>query len=229
MCDPITIASVALTAASVAANSMAASQAGHARTAALQAERSRQNQLNQEASGINDTAQGRFKGFQDQQDAQQQNLASYYTGQDIGAPPPESALPTSSSNIVVDEQAKQDAKAKAFTDRTGTALAGLRAFGEALGADSRGTARDAGALGQVNNFKAGSSAVVPYELDAASQKGNGMKMVGDILGGLGKVGMSAGLSGGSFGNLFGGAPGVGSSATVATAANGNVPRLGMLY
>ncbi|AAL44650.1 hypothetical protein EN41_19925 [Agrobacterium tumefaciens] len=61
------------------------------------------------------------------------------------------------------------------------ALGRLRAFGDVLGENSRLQARDASQIGQIGGFKRGSSNVMAYELDAANQKGNGLKLFGDAL------------------------------------------------
>ncbi len=106
-------------------------------------------------------------------------------------------MPQSSSNITVQADTKARGDARAFTDKTGRALGDLRSFGDLMGELGRGTARDAGYVGQIGGFKKGSSAVLPHELEAANSKGSGMKMLGDVLGGIGKVGLSAGLSGAS--------------------------------
>ena len=97
---------------------------------------------------------------------------------------------------------------------------------------SLGQARDASLIGQVGGFKSGSSAVVPYELDKASEAGDGLKTLADILGGVGTVGTMAGLAGGQLPFFSTSSaikpvvmPGVGSY----TLAARGVPRLGGLY
>lgn len=147
-------------------------------------------------------------------------------------------MPTSTSNIVVKEEAKQRDKARALTDQSGAALGELRAFGDVLGTISRDQARDAGAVGQIGGFKSGSSGVLPFELDEAGRAGDGMKLFGDILGGAGSVATGAGLSGGGLHQLptwlGGGTPG----AMINTTTGGLAPfpaqaskflRLGNLY
>lgn len=237
MCNPLMIVGLAMTAASVASNTIANAQTTRARTDALAAERMRQGKLDAQADTLNNTARDRYSNFQGQEGQQAKSLADMYTGQSVPPPDASMALPTSSSNVVVNEVAKQRDKAKAFTDRAGTALANLRAFGEALGADSRGSARDASALGQVNDFKNGSSNVFQTELGAAGQSGNGAKSLGDIFGGLGSVALTSGMSGGKLPSL-GGLFGSGATTAAATAApralypvaaTAAVPRLGALY
>jgi len=228
MCDPLTIASLALTAGSTAANYAANQSVEAARNDALAAERIRQGTLNQEADALNLTSQDRYQDFAGQQEAKSQQLGDYFSSQSVPEPTVGSGLPSSSSNIVINEENKQRGKSKDFTDKTGAALGELRAFGDVLGGISRSQAQDASQIGQLGNFKAGSSNVVPFELDEASHAGDGMKLFGDILGGLGSVGTMAGLSGGS---IFG----MGANPVTAS-AKGFVPtltgpslRLGSLY
>lgn len=195
MCDPLTIAGIALTAGSTAINTIASGKVNSARNDAMAAERIRQHTLDQEAAGVNTKSQDRYQDFQGKQDKASTDLGKYFTSQDVAEPTAESALPTSASNIVVQEEAKQRGKAQDFTDKTGNALGNLRAFGDVLGDTSRGQARDAGYIGQINGFKQGSSGVLPYELDSASHAGDGLKLFGDILGGVGGITTKAGIVG----------------------------------
>lgn len=232
MCDPVTIAGVALTGLSTGLNSMAASKVQRARDDAMAAERIRQRGLDQEASVLNTQSQDRYQDFQGQQDQKAQKLADYYTGQPSAPENPASDTPASNSNITVQEEAKQRAKAKDFTDKTGAALGTMRSFGDMLGDVSRLQGRDAAQLGQLGNFKQGSSNVLGYELDNANSAGNGLKMLGTLTGGLGQIGVSAGLSGKSFGDLFGsrsvvnaGVPAAGSVIPVPTPRPTNIYNL----
>jgi hypothetical protein len=205
-----------LSGVSAAMNSSAASKVAKARDDALGAERIRQNSLDHEAQGLNTTAQNNYQDFGEQQQQEATKLGDYFAGQKAEQPSAEAALPTTSSNVTVQEMKKQSDKAKASTDATGQALGKLRSFGDLLGDKSLTTARDAGYIGQIGNFKQGSSNVVPYELDAAGHAGDGMKTFADIAGGLGSVATSAGLSGAKIGNLFGGVTPTVSAAPAAT-------------
>lgn len=197
MCDPLTIAGIALTAGSTVANAAAAGRVAKARDNALAAERMRQNKLDREADAVNLQSQDRYQNFEGQQAQEATKLGDYFSGQTTAEPTAGEALPTATSNITVQEEEKQRAKAREFTDQTGQALGNLRSFGDLLGTIGRAQARDAGLISQIGGFKAGSSNVLPLELDEASQKGNGLKLLGDILGGMGSVATGAGLSGGS--------------------------------
>lgn len=197
MCDPLTIAGIALTAGSVVANSVAAGEQARARDAVLAAERMRQNALDREAWGLNTASQDRFVDFQPQQDAVSANLGDFL-GASVAPDANTSAasiMPSSTSDVVNQERAGQQAEAQGFVDQQGGALADLRAFGDLLGEKSRMQARDAGLIGQIGGFKQGSQSVVPYELDEAAKAGDGWAMLGDILSGAGSVTTGAGLSG----------------------------------
>lgn len=205
MCDPLTIAGIALTAGSTVANTIGQNQVANARNDALEAERIRQNAFDQEAQALNAQSQDRYQDFGDQQDQKSQELGDYFAGQQIenqaaaGEQAAASAVPTSSSNITVREEAKQRGAASQFTDQQGRALGELRAFGDLLGGIGREQARDASLIGQIGGFKQGSSAVLPYELDAAASAGQGAKTFGDILGLAGTAATGYGVSRGAGG------------------------------
>lgn len=195
MCDPLTITGIALTGLSTGLNSAAQAQVGKARSESLSAERIRQNALDRQADAINANSQKTYENFGTDQAAKTQQLSDYFTGQVAAPPSSEAALPTSSSNIVVNEQNKQNAATKAFTDQQGKALGNLRAFGDLLGDNSRLQARDANLVGQIGSFKNGSQGVLPYELEAASHAGDGLKTFADLAGGAGSIFTGIGLSG----------------------------------
>ncbi|KQO69541.1 hypothetical protein ASF22_02725 [Methylobacterium sp. Leaf87] len=202
MCDPVTLGSAALMGASTLANSAASGQQARARDKALGAERQRQGELQRQAEGVQEKSRGRYDDFAGKEDARAGKLGAYFnkglgeepTAVGAGSGAPSDALPASGSNLVVQEQAKQGGKARAYGQQQGAALGELRSFGDLLGETSRGQARDAGEIGQINNFRQGSAAVTPYELEAANAKGSGLKLFGDLLGGAGQIGMTAGLT-----------------------------------
>jgi hypothetical protein len=185
MCDPFTIASVALTAGSMAANSVAQSKVNKARNGAMEAERIRQRQLQQEADALNAVSQDRYQGFEGKQDERSSELGKYFTDQVQSIPEatgaPTETVPTSSSNIVNTEKKKQGEKTKAFSTQQATALGNLRGFGDLLGETSRLQGRDAAQIGTVGGMMKGSQSVLPLELEAANNKGSGWKTFGDLL------------------------------------------------
>jgi hypothetical protein len=221
MCDVATIAGIALTGASTVANTIAQGQVTRARNDALAAERVRQNSLDQEAAAINARSQGRYNDFEGQQDEKASELGQYFSDQKIENADAntqavaEQTVPQSGSSLTIREEQKQRGKADAFSNQQGEALGELRAFGDLLGGISREQSRDAGLVGQIGGFKRGSSNVLPYELEAANQKGQGAKLFGDLLGLGGSLALSKGLSGTqTFSSTLGdvvGAPKVGAS------------------
>lgn len=229
MCDPLTIASIALTVGSTIANSAAASRSANARTDVLNAERTRQNALDQEAQALNDRSRNRYKDVEGQREQKAQTLSDYL------APPPEvgaanqaAEMPAPTNSIVTREMNRKSDQASDFVGQQGQALAQLRSFGDLLGDTSRAQARDGSLIGQIGGFKRGSSNITPLELDAANQKGAGLRTLGDIMGGLGSIGLSAGLTGGggSLASMFGGGQPLTAmgAAAAPTAAGSVLPR-----
>lgn len=210
MCDPLSIAGAAMSVGSMVANNAAESRVVKARNNAMAAERTRQQALQSEADTLNAKSQGRYSNFSDGQEQKASDLAAYFREGNAGLPTsmqgdgtPTETMPTgNASNIVTQEIAKQKGKADRYGQQQANALGRMRGFGDMLSEASRGQARDAAQLGTVGSFMRGSSGVLPYELEAANSKGSGMQQFGSLLGGLGQVGISAGLSGASDG-LFG--------------------------
>ncbi len=225
MCDPLTIAGIALTAGATAANTVANNQVAQARADALAAERIRQQGLDQQAAAVNETARGRYDNFGDQQGQKSQELGDYLAAQSADTPAPTEAVPTTSSNITVQEMNRQSAKAKGETNASAAAGGELRSFGDLLGNLSRSDARDAGTIGQIGGFKRGWAGVLPLTLEAAAQKGAGLRTLADVMGGFGSIATGAGLSGGSLGNLFAG--GAAPAAAAPAAAPTVLPALSM--
>lgn len=220
MCDPLTIAGVAATAGSVVANSMAQGDIASARSGVLAGERTRQAALTDEAGKINTKSQDTYTDFTGDQTTRAAQLGDLLKQPMPNNPGPAAVLPTSSSNIVTREVAKKGAEATQFGDQQATALGELRAFGDVLGDKSRGQARDASLINQLGGFKKGSSQVTAFELDEANSAGDGAKFFGDILAGVGKVAVNAGLSGGSLG---------GTAAPASTAAPSVSQAFGVTY
>jgi len=229
MCDPLTIAGIALTGASVAANTVANNQVQAARDDALAAERIRQSTLDKEADAINAGSRERYDNFEGQQDQKSAQLGDYFANTEASQPAPAAALPVSQSQITVTEEQGQRAKAKSDTDASAAALGNLRAFGDLLGGIGRQQARDASRVGQIGGFKVGSSNILPYELEDANKAGSGLRLFGDILGGVGSLGLNAGLSGSSLFGLGGSTPTIGSSIPVPRSKGTSTVKLGSLF
>lgn len=205
MCDPITIAGVALSAGGLAANTVANNRVQKARKDAMAAERIRQQGLDAEAAALNLGSQDRYQGFQGQQDTRGSELGQYFQEQASPLDTPVTAMPASNSNITVQEEGRQRGEARDRSDKEAGALGQLRGFGDLLGGISRLQARDASKIGQIGGFKQGSSGVLGMEMEGANSAGDKMKFLGDILSGAGRVATGAGLSGATLG--FGGAAG----------------------
>jgi hypothetical protein len=204
MCDPLTIAGVALSAGSAVANNAAANQQARAQANAMAAERSRQRMLDDEARGVNQRSQNRFEDIEGQQEEKRTQLVDEFSGEaNRGAEVIAAALPRSSSNITMQNDERERGRASEFADQQGDALARMRSFADLFGGIGRGMAQDGSELGMIGGFKRGSQGVLPFELESAAMKGQGLRNAADIMGGLGSIGLNAGLSGAS---LFGRTP-----------------------
>lgn len=201
------IAAMFITGAGIGMNAIANQKAAAARDRALGNEMARQRRFDQEAAALNTQAQDRYKDFGDQQEGVASDLTEYFqqapqsAAEATGAANVSagSVMPTATNDVVTREIANQKAKAGAFTGQQADARGRLRSFGDLLGDISRQTARDAGTIGQVSSFKSGSSGVLPYELEAANQKGGGYRMIGDILKGVGSIATTAGIANAAMG------------------------------
>jgi len=205
MCDPLTIAGVALSAGSAVANNAAANQQAKAQAAAMSAERARQSMLDDEARGVNQRAQNRFEDVEGQQAEKASQLTDEFSGEaNRGAEVIAAALPRTSSNVTLTNDESERGKASEYADQQGRALAEMRSFADLFGGIGRGMAQDGSELGMIGGFKRGSQGALPFELEAAAQKGGGLRGLADIMGGVGGIATNAGLSGANF-------PGLGSS------------------
>lgn len=177
-----------LSGASVGANYIGARQADKAQAQTMAAERLRQQRLDEEAYALNTRSQERFKGAEDTSE-RAADLASMFM-QPVDEQPATAApaLVPSSSNLVVDAEAAAGEKTAAMSADRAARLGKLRAFGDMFGDASIGMGQDASQLGLIGSFRRGSENVLPLELQAAGQKGQGWMMLGDLLN------MGAGLS-----------------------------------
>lgn len=208
MCAPL-IAGLVLSAASVAANSIGASQVADARKDDQEAERIRQQGFDKEAAATNLQSRGRYQDFSGKQADRATELGDILGKNATPATPSATLMPQSGSNVVTTENAKQGAAATAYGQQQSGALGTLRAFGDLLGEDSRLQGRDAQTIAQIGDFKRGSAGVLQGELAADNSAGQGAQMFGDILGGIGGL-ASKGVGGGigdSLGGMFGGGGG----------------------
>jgi hypothetical protein len=225
MCDPLTIAGIALSAGSAAANNAAANQQAKAQAAAMSAERSRQRVLDDEARGVNEQSRNRFTDVDAKQAEKTSQLTEEFTrdpnqGADLIA----ASMPRTNSNITLMDEAAKRGEATGFSNQQGEALARMRSFSDLFGGLGRDVARDGSEIGMIGGMKRGSQGVLPFELEAASMKGGNMRMLGDVLGLAGSFGVNAGLGGKSLGSLFGGPMGgpMGAGAKVGSTFGGSL-------
>lgn len=204
MCDPLTIASVALSVGSAAANNAAANKQAKAQASAMAAERQRQARLDDEARAVNQQALSRFENVGEQQGAEATQLQEVFAAEpDRGADLIADAIAPTSSNITMQNDARERAEATSFANQQGGAMARMRSFADLFGEFGRGTAQDASQIGMLGGFKQGSQGALPFELEAASMKGGNLRNAADIMSGLGSIGLNAGLSGAKMPSLFG--------------------------
>lgn len=197
----------------IGANMIGNRRAQDAQAAAMAAERMRDNSAQERAFDINAKSRDRYENFDQKQAKTEQGLADLFTA-DAAGPPLAGALPPTSSNITVANEAEETATAKKATDQQGKARARLMAFGNTFGDADRGMSRDASELAGIAGERRGSMAVLPMELDAAMQEGSGWRLAGDILGGVGSIATMGGLSGAQIpflAGLGGGGPLAGTS------------------
>ncbi len=182
---------------SMAFNTMAANKQANAIASANNAERLRQRKYDDQAFAINDQSRDRYEDFSGQQDERSESLAEYYKGAASSEPTqPISAAPKSDSNLVVSADAKASEEAGATNDANAERRAAVNSFGDLLGGFGRMNMRDAGELNTLRSFKRGSSSVLPYELQAAQTKGQGLRLIGDLLNVASSVTMPMALTAG---------------------------------
>lgn len=193
-----------LTGASTLANTMAARKQQKALADAQAAERMRQRQFDEESYALNARARDQYQDVGEQKAERSESLADMFKGT-TEAPPvePVVAMPQSSSNLVVQNEARETADAKATTNDRADRRAQMLSFSDMFGDLSRQTGRTAGDLSMIGSFRRGSQNVLPLELQAAQEKGKGLMFLGDLLS-LG-AGLTTGpaLTGTS---IFGGGP-----------------------
>ena len=195
MCDLATIAGIAMTGLSTGMNYAAQQKVQGARNDALGAERIRQRGFDQETAAIGTQSRKNYDGADRKGKMEARKLGDFFGAQHPNEPGAEMAIPDTASNVTVAEESKQRGKATKFTNQSAKTLSDLRSFGELLGNNAVLQARGASQVGQIGGFKQGSSNVLGYELDDANHAGDGLKLFGDIVSGLGGMALNKGLSG----------------------------------
>lgn len=197
MCDPLSIASGALLVGSTLSGMAQQGEVNSARDSALTAENDRQKKLRAEAAAALGKSEADFSALPGKQKQTGDELANILNQNTTQQAPPTNLLPGASDPTIVREVGKQTDKAKAFTNQQGNALGQLRAFGDTMGTANRNLGGNAQLVGQLGSFQQGSAGVLNSELAAANDAGAGWGTLGDILGGVGGIGLTAGLSKGA--------------------------------
>lgn len=145
------------------------------------AERNRQNTLDAEARAINNRARERYTDFEGQQEERKSELADLYT-QSMDSEParPVGATPATSSNVVVNAEAKAGEETRAELDDQAQRRATFRSFGDLFGGITRDGVRDRGDLGMIGGFKRGSQSISGLEMQEAAQAGQGLRNLADL-------------------------------------------------
>ncbi|MGB3045006.1 MAG: hypothetical protein WBB98_17675 [Xanthobacteraceae bacterium] len=201
--------------------SSAADKVAAERKRVMSEERARQGVLDTEAAGFNDAARDRYGDFQGQQNARASELAAMFkapvtTPNTVNTTAP---IPAAGSDQVQREIDKRKGIADMFVNNQADNLGRLRSFGDLFGDISRSQAADAQRVNQIGGFKKGSQQVASLEMDAASHAGDSDMGLANLFGGLGKVGLTAALSG-----QYVPAPGAPLDLTAPSVRYGNLPK-----
>ena len=198
MCDPISIAGVALTVGSTLLSQRAASKVQKARNNASSAEALRQEEFRrQQAAAFDDTSKGFNRKDQDagidtaalaREDSFTENLRTFSPG-DV---PTAGSAPRIVRENLANELNRSLGEGKSFAKR----LARFGASGENQFGNQVTLGRGAQDQARLGGFSAGSSGILPLEFQAANQKGAGLRTAADITGALGSVANLAGATGG---------------------------------
>ena len=202
MCDPIT-ASIALTVAGTAAQAAGANRAKKAMQGAQSAERIRQKGLQDQSAAVQSANEGR--STRNEQDSMQgraeaERQADYAAATEAAQAPVATtgenlAGDQSANAIIAAEQDKAKANALGYAGQQGNAKAGLQGFYDLQLGNALANSRAAQEQARLGNFMRGSSDVLGLEMQAASQKGQGLQTLGSLLntaGGIAGMGAGAG-------------------------------------
>lgn len=192
MCDPLTIAGLALTAGSFVTSAFANNQVEDARSKVALAETTRQEDLQRRAIGKVDAATERFtpeilnQGIEQAAQARTDRLQNNAEG--AGDQSPNDLPLTASAPRIVRETAARELnkgleEGKSFAARLGR----LGAFGENQFQNRLDLGRLSETLGQIGTESRNSAAITPLEFQTANRRGDTLGGISDILGGLGSA------------------------------------------
>lgn len=195
MCDPVTLTAVALVGAGTAAQAEGQGQARHAAKGAVSAESKRQGVIRDKSYGVVDnTLSGMGRPAQDQlQGNAERARGAAYTAP-IGTTAPFMSPLAGSNPAIAGEFQRAGGIAQSKSLGEALARAKLDSYGDANLATDIKTGHNAQDIGFNSRQAQESQAVLPYELEAAKNKGKNMRSLGDALTAAGSI---VGLSGGS--------------------------------
>jgi hypothetical protein len=204
MCTPLV--ALALTAAGTAATAAGVRKAQKAQAGAREAERTRQKGFQSEADaraaenlastnkGATDSGMAKAEG--------ERKAASDAAVAEVRAPVEATganlAGDGSAAKLVAGENATQAAKGLGYAIQQGAAKAKLAGFNDVGFENALMNARTNQDIARIANFAKGSSDVLPVELEAAAQKGQGLRTLGSVLSTAGTV-AGIGVGSGWFG------------------------------
>jgi hypothetical protein len=186
MCDPVT---TSLMIASAGASYAGNRQSQKAMEGTVAEENARQRKFRDQQKGVLDQSTASRSASKTQQemaiDAAKSNTdaAAAAAASTAGATDAPTAVAPSaaSSQNVSDSYSREDARAKATSKEDATRSAALNAFSNTMTAQQINNSKYAQDSAVLANMSQGSLGVLPYELQAASKKGEGMKTLGQVL------------------------------------------------
>ena len=190
MCDPLSIAGVALTIGSTFLSSQAANKVERSRNAAINTETNRQEELQKRAQATllqntqKFTPENVNQGIQAAEDARTERLQSNVTGGDTLA---DVNFGPSAPNSVREDAARRVNEGLASGKEFAGQLAGLGAFGEQQFGTRLDLSRLAESMGALGTESRNSAAILPLELNSANRAGDKLRGIADITGALGSV------------------------------------------
>jgi hypothetical protein len=203
-------------------------------------ERGRQQAFRDESNAALGTQINRYNDVPGQLDGRAKQLGDYFAAHSGGMPT--GIMPTASGRTA-EHEAQALADASAFNTQQNTAQGAVRSFGDVWGDIGRESVGDKTKMTNVLDYKTGSRALLPYEMQPIVNRqapqitaGNFGGMYGpgeepdntfsDVLGGVGSIATSYGMSGfGGGASPFGGAGGGFSSGIDGFGGRG-MPRFG---
>lgn len=199
MCEPTTIAALVLTAAGTYEQARGQQMANKAMNEAQAAESARQKSLRNEADSLfkqslgSQTAEEQTKRLADKASERDQAMVGNQSKEQVVNIPVQGGAPT----VVADETAARVGQGNLAAQQEASAKAALAAFGDLQLGNALQNAHYGQQQSMLANFMNGSAAVLPTEMQAASQRGQGTKLFGDILTAAGMVTGMAGSGGAS--------------------------------